>query len=98
MEGILRHDKVWPHQLIDVLASRILNESDYDEGVDFSDIVVVLPSLSSASACSHRLMALAGRGVLLPFFTTFDAWSRQVPQPFGVETKRYRELLIYHEL
>ena len=66
MEGILRHDKVWPHQLIDVLASRILNESDSDEGVDFSDIVVVLPSLSSASACSHRLMALAGRGVLLP--------------------------------
>ena len=98
MEGILRHEKVWPHQLIDVLASQILTESDSDGSFDFSDIVVVLPSLSSASACSHRLMALAGTGVLLPFFTTFDAWSRQVPQPFGVETKRYRELLIYHEL
>ena len=98
MKGILRHDKVWPHQLIDVLASRILNDSDSDDGFDFSDIVVVLPSLSAASACSHRLLALTGTGVLLPFFTTFDAWSRQVDLPFGVEAKRYRELLIYHEL
>ena len=98
MKGILRDEKVWPHQLIDVLVSRILNDSSFDEGFDFSDVIVVLPSLSAAPACAHRLMTMAGAGVLLPLFTTFGDWSRQVGQPFGVETKRYRELLIYHEL
>ena len=93
----LIREKVWPHDLIDVLAKRILSDSERSF-YDFSDRVVVLPSLNTAAECSRRLMELAGSGLILPSFTTFDLWACEVVKPFEVETKRYLTLLIYHEL
>jgi ATP-dependent helicase/nuclease subunit B len=93
----LIYEKVWPHDLIDVLAARILDDSEKTY-YDFSDKVVVLPSLNTVAECSRRLVELAGSGLILPSFTTFDSWACQVAKPFEVETKRYLTLLIYHEL
>ena len=97
MEEKLIFEKVWPHDLIDVLAARILHDSG-SSSYDFSDSVVLLPTLNAAPECSLRLMELAGSGLILPSFTTFDLWARQAPKPCEVETKRYLTLLIYHEL
>ena len=97
MEEKLNYEKVWPHDLIDVLAARILNDSG-PMSYDFSDRIVVLPSLNSAAECSRRLMELAGSGLILPCFTTFDVWARQAAVPYEVEPESYLTLLIYHEL
>ena len=97
MRENLAQEKVWPHQLVDTLANRILGSSNSISN-DFSNSVVVLPSLAVASVVSRRLMTLASSGLILPEFTTFDSWSRKVSQPFETETKRYYELLIYQEL
>ena len=97
MRENLVQEKVWPHQLVDTLANRILGSSNSVSN-DFSNSVVVLPSLAVASVVSRRLMTLASSGLILPEFTTFDSWSRKVSQPFESETKRYYELLIYQEL
>ncbi len=97
MKENLVHEKVWPHQLVDTLANRILGSGNSISN-DFSNSVVVLPSLAAASVVSRRLMTMASSGLILPELTTFDSWSRQVPQSFESETKRYYELLIYQEL
>ena len=97
MRENLAHEKVWPHQLVDTLANRILGSANSISN-DFSNSVVVLPSLAVASVVSRRLMTLASSGLILPEFTTFDSWSRKVSQPFETETKRHYELLIYQEL
>ena len=70
----LIYEKVWPHDLIDVLAARILDDSEKTY-YDFSDKVVVLPSLNTVAECSRRLVELAGSGLILPSFTTFDSWA-----------------------
>lgn len=97
MEKNLIFEKVWPHDLIDVLATKILSDSG-PSSYDLSSSVVLLPTLNSVPECSLRLMQLADSGLILPSFTTFDLWARQAPNPYEVETKRYLTLLIYHEM
>ena len=50
MEEKLNYEKVWPHDLIDVLAARILNDSG-PMYYDFSGRIVVLPSFNPAAEC-----------------------------------------------